>query len=209
MIEFTIKTSADAMKFLDGAEKKLDNTKPMLAKAGLVMLRSIDKNFRGQGRPSQWVGLAPLTKALRRNKNKGSIKILQDTGRLKGSMTSRVSKEKAEIGTNLDYAPLLHFGGMSKAQTVRIKEHTRRIKGGGYKTVQAGKGKIFGGLQRGYTAYSKTKAVRIKGRRIKVKAYDMHIGSHTVPPRPFVLFQREDVITIEVLGLKHLEDATK
>lgn len=74
-----------------------------LAKSGGVMLRSVDKNFRAQGRPDRWIPLSPATIKLRR-KNRGRIAILQDTGRLRGSITMKLGNGSVAIGTNVKYA---------------------------------------------------------------------------------------------------------
>jgi len=163
MIEFTVKTSSDVEKLLGKVEKRMGEISPMLTMAGMVMLRSIDENFRSEGRPTKWAPLRPLTKFLRSGES--NFKILQDIGRLKGSISAKVyaqsTRAEVVIGTNLDYAPLMHFGGMSKPNTVQKGGRTLRI------------------------------------------------GSHQVPARPFILFQDADLVAIEKLGLKHVEDATK
>lgn len=183
MFEFEFKLSDDAEKYLAKVSKKIDDTRPMLTKGSMVMLTSLDKNFRSEGRPKKWKGLAPLTKALRRNKNKGQIKILQDTNQLRGSMSAKVTKKQAEIGTNLEKAPLLNFGGTSKPSDVTIKRHKRTI------TQAFGK--------------------PIQPKRITVGPYKMHIPPKQVPARPFVLFQKQDVDDLQRLGVKHLEEATQ
>lgn len=40
---------------------------------------------------------------------------LRDTGRLMASLTHKVNGESVEYGTNVDYAPYLHFGAQIKA----------------------------------------------------------------------------------------------
>jgi len=189
MIEYDIKSSNVALKFLDKAQARLGDTNTPLIKAGMIMLRSIDKNFRAEGRPTKWKGLSAMTKAFRRKgkAKKGGervFKILQDTGRLKGSISARTTKGQVEIGTNLSYAKLMDRGGMSEAKTFKIKEHKRKIT------------QTFG-RPIGWEAYQ------------TVKAHDIKIGPKRVPARPFILFQTSDVAAIEKLGLRHLEDATK
>lgn len=188
MIEFTIKSTRGVEATFKKLEHQLAKTDPMLAQAGMYMLGSIDKNFRAQGRPSKWQGLSPMTKAFRRKgKGGGSAKfaILQDTGRLKGSISAKVyartTANAVTVGTNIEYAPLMHFGGMTKGKTFNIKSHKRRI------TQAWGK--------------------PISPRTVTVKAHPMKIGPKKVPARPFILFQREDIQAIEKLGLKFMREA--
>lgn len=183
MFEFNLTTSDKAQKEIVEVGKKIDDTKPALIKVGLIMIRSIDKNFRAQGRPRKWYLLSPMTIGLRRSKQKATIKILQDTGRLKGSITSQAHKDHVKVGTSLEKAPLLHFGGRTEPKTLKIKQHKRKIT------------KAFGKV--------------ISPKTITVRAHDMRIGAKQVPARPFVLFQKEDVETINKLFLGHIEEATK
>lgn len=83
--------------------------RPMKA-AGTYMLGSIEKNFKAGGRPNRWAGLSEATIAGRRNKKKGSIKILVDTARLKNSHQFRLVSDGVQIGTNVIYGPRQHFG---------------------------------------------------------------------------------------------------
>lgn len=186
MIEFTIKTSAEAEQFLGKVDKKIGILNPMLMKIGVYQVGSIDKNFRAGGRPRKWKDLAPLTKALRRKgRGGGHFAILQDKGRLRGSISAKVyavsTRNEARIGTNLAKAPLLHFGGMSKGSKIKIPQHRRRITQAWGKPIQP--------------------------KTITVRSYIMKIGPKRVPAREFVMFQREDITAIESLGLKHLDEA--
>lgn len=185
MFKFDLETSDRAQKHLIKVERKIDKTQPSLIKAGLLMMRSIDENFRQEGRPHKWKGLSPMTIGLRRKGKKTGrgIMILQDTGRLKGSITKEVLKDHVRIGTNLKYAPLMQKGGMSDPKTLKIKEHRRKI-------TQA-----FG------------KPIRPKS--IMVRSHDMKIGSKKIPARPFLLFQKEDLEAINKLFLNHVEVSAK
>jgi len=83
-----------------------------LKAAGAYMLGSIEKNFRAQGRPQKWKGLAASTLGRRRRgKGRGGPQILIDSARLKNSIAFRVVAEPGvEIGTNVKYARRQHFG---------------------------------------------------------------------------------------------------
>jgi phage gpG-like protein len=102
---------------LNGLDKRLekfqdmDFTKP-LKQSGTYMEKSIGTRFR----QARWKPLSPAT--LKWHPHRIGGKPLNDTGRLKQSVTSRaikrVSKNKLQYGTNLVYAPLHNFGGKTK-----------------------------------------------------------------------------------------------
>jgi phage virion morphogenesis protein len=84
--------------------------RPMRA-AGEVLRRSVEQNFRAQGRPQKWQGLAPATLARRRRgRGRSGPQILIDTGRLKNSISYRLMTEGVEVGTNVRYARRQQFG---------------------------------------------------------------------------------------------------
>lgn len=81
--------------------------------AGAYMLGSIEQNFRAQGRPEKWKGLAASTLAARARRGKrrrkaatGSAQILIDKARLKNSINYKVigGGTGVAIGTNVVYA---------------------------------------------------------------------------------------------------------
>ncbi len=82
-----------------------------LRAAGVLMLGSIEKNFKAQGRPTKWKALEETTLAGRRKgKGKGSSQILIDTARLKNSHSMKVFTDGVAVGTNVIYGPRQHFG---------------------------------------------------------------------------------------------------
>jgi len=87
-----------------------ETEKPL--KAGAVyMLGSIERNFKAGGRPKKWKKLADSTvRQRRKGKGKGGIKPLVDTARMKNSMSTRIRRTEAEVGTNVVQAKRQHFG---------------------------------------------------------------------------------------------------
>lgn len=87
------------------AEDKFSDLRKPLEQCGIWMYKSIDKNFQAQGRPNAWAPHAPLTVKLRGT----GAKILQDSGKLRQSVTSKgasgskyqLSKNQLVIGSNL------------------------------------------------------------------------------------------------------------
>jgi phage gpG-like protein len=102
-MNYKIKGIRELDDTLRGIIRGVDDFKEPLKQAGVYMYQSIDKNFQAQGRPSKWKKHHPLTTKLR-----GGGRILEDTGRLKASITSRgsgskyqLSNSKLVIGSNL------------------------------------------------------------------------------------------------------------
>lgn len=83
-----------------------DTTPLMRALAGALETVTED-NFAAQGRP-RWLGLSPATK---KRRGAGAHMILQDTGRLAGSVSTDYGRDYARVGTNVVYAPIHQFGG--------------------------------------------------------------------------------------------------
>lgn len=98
-----------------------------------IMVDEVEENFAQQGRP-KWVDIqsvslkrAGFTKTksgksifLKRN-TKAGYSILQDSGRLAGSITSAFDGSSATVGTNVLYAAIHQFGGQTKAHVIRAK----------------------------------------------------------------------------------------
>jgi|CXWL01.1.fsa_nt_gi phage virion morphogenesis protein len=86
-------------------------------KAGAVyMLGSIERNFKAEGRPKRWTALAESTvRQRRKGKGRGGPKILTNFGVLKGSMSRRIRRTEAEVGTNAVQAKRQHYGYPKKA----------------------------------------------------------------------------------------------
>jgi phage virion morphogenesis protein len=87
-----------------------DTERPLKA-AGEVLRRSVEQNFRAQGRPTRWQGLAASTiSRRRRGKGRGGPQILIDTAGLKNSFSYRLVSEGLLFGTNKKQARRQHFG---------------------------------------------------------------------------------------------------
>ena len=114
LIGYEIKNDEKVKALLKRAGNKAKDLRIPLKRCGILMLRSIDKNFRAEGRPKKWAPLSPMTIAMRRKKGKGA-KILQDTGMGKESIVYKiVSNQKVQIGTNRDYMRIHQEGGSIK-----------------------------------------------------------------------------------------------
>jgi phage virion morphogenesis protein len=83
---------------------------------GILLQGIVQRHFRDSQDPDgkTWKELAPATIRRRRNKDKGSIKPLIDTGRLMKSINYRVGIDEVAVGTNVIYAATHNFGDPSR-----------------------------------------------------------------------------------------------
>jgi len=85
-------------------------TRLIKATAGFMM-EEVEENFEAEGRPDKWKELSPVTIMLRAAKNRWPGKIMQMEGHLADSISSHTTRAGAQVGTNLKYAAIHHFGG--------------------------------------------------------------------------------------------------
>lgn len=89
----------------------IKNRKPLFNRIGVQLLNAISENFQQQGHEgTPWAPLSQRTIAGRRNKNKSSIKILEDTGELRRSFASEATDAQVRVGTKKIYAPPHEYG---------------------------------------------------------------------------------------------------
>jgi len=90
-------------------QKKAVNLTVPLKQGGLLMLRSINKNFNSSGRPIPWKPLAYST--LKQKMKLGySIKPLLRKGFLRASIATRATRDTLTVGTSITYAPYHQYG---------------------------------------------------------------------------------------------------
>jgi len=116
-VKYTLK-DLEAKIAIKQAARRLSEPEKALKECGLVLLRSIAKNFKAGGRPVRW---QKSGRALREGG-----KTLVDTARLKSSMTMRVLKRTLTVGTNVKYARIHQLGGKLD-KNVTIRQHYRYI----------------------------------------------------------------------------------
>lgn len=104
MIDIHLDIPADD---LNAVIEKLRHTAPLMQEVSQVMWASVLENFEQAGRP-RW--------ALKRD---GTQSRLVDSGRLKASITRAHDNTLAVVGTNVEYAPIHHFGGVIKPKTAK------------------------------------------------------------------------------------------
>lgn len=185
-IEFSIKIDGvdDTTNSLSKLIGKLEDDHTPYKQSSVVIYSSVMKNFTEQGRPEKWKGLSLFTmfvKSHRKSQKRTNPMILQDSGRLKGSITPFYDSSISTFGvkTNIPYAGLMNFGGKSQPNSVLIGSYYRRSPSYENQFRMA-----FG---------KRTKHTGM----VKVKPYVMNIkGGHEIPSRPFMVLQKEDYNTI-------------
>ncbi len=103
-------------KRIKSLSRNLKNVHQPLEECGLVLVRSITKNFKIGGRPTKW-------KPSKRATQTGG-KTLIKTARLLRSITKKVIGKVLYVGTNVKYAAIHHFGGKIK-KNATVKKHWR------------------------------------------------------------------------------------
>jgi phage gpG-like protein len=180
LITYEIQNDEKVRLLLKEAGDKAKNLRIPLKRAGILMLGSIDKNFRAEGRPTKWVPLSEMTLARRRKEGRGA-KILQDTGMGKGSIVYNVvSDQEVQIGTPLEYMRIHQTGGSINLPA---------------RDIYPVNAKALHWISDGKDVFAMH--VHQKARTVKI------------PKRQFLLFQEEDKVHITQIFKEYLEEIIK
>lgn len=99
--------------------KRGDNPSGLMARLAVIGFQDVMDHFKKQegakesgALPSAWARLKPVTiEARRQGKGAGGARILQDTGRLRGSIIpGTLGSKRAFVSTNLVYAATHQYG---------------------------------------------------------------------------------------------------
>jgi phage gpG-like protein len=101
------------VQVIQGLANRLRNMKPALRIVGQILRTSVVRNFEEGGRPSRW-------KESKRASAEGGL-TLSDTGRLRNSIHAKVFSNQVQVGTNVVYAAIQHFGGSTAPHTIFAK----------------------------------------------------------------------------------------
>ncbi|WP_311515274.1 phage virion morphogenesis protein [Oligella urethralis] len=99
----------------DTLVKGLRNTSPLMQEVAHVMNTAVSENFEHGGRP-KWLG-----------KWDGTASKLQDTGRLRNSITRIFDTTTAVVGTNVIYAGIHQFGGAIRPKRAKALRFNGRF----------------------------------------------------------------------------------
>ena len=120
-MKITIRTDGEpGTKRLQSKFKKLarglKNRRTLMNRIGVQLLNAVARNFKDQGHEgTPWEALKPHTLARRRTgkgvkKGRGRGRILEDTGKLRGSFAKEATNDSVRVGSNVEYAPTHEFG---------------------------------------------------------------------------------------------------
>ena len=159
-------------------QQRIGDSRPAYRAISDLMVSSAQLNFETEGRPNHWEALA---KSTQRFKDKhGWTKILFRSGRLKASITGKdaVTGTSATIGSILAYAQIQNDGGVlnhpNRPGSVVHRYNKKTGEFLGFAKKNAKDGKRVGLFEQQFTGHSMATAV-------------------TIPARPFLLVQPEDV----------------
>ncbi|WP_175845147.1 phage virion morphogenesis protein [Burkholderia arboris] len=154
---------------------------PLMALIAPLMHEAVDDNFAQGGRP-KWLGLSPKT--IKRRKDGGTGTILNDKGRLVGSITDAWDATSARVGTNVVYAAIHQFGGT-------IQRHPMS----GYVRLRKGRdGMIMRQADHPHLAVF----AKNDHKRVKVVKWTRTQGwTIKIPARPFFILTESDSVHIE------------
>lgn len=101
----TYRINADIEKLMANEARDLDEAvSNFYANAAIIAHNRVSQLFEQDSGPDgPW-------KPLKKGRRRGGSKILQDTGRLKGSIVPFSGRDYAGVGTDLDYAPYHNYG---------------------------------------------------------------------------------------------------
>lgn len=96
-------------------KKRVDNTAPLMRSISRDMVSAVEDNFEQEGRKPKWKKLKASTikqRIIKQRKKKGKWpgRILQMSGRLINSISSKHTNKEAIVGANVFYAPFLQKG---------------------------------------------------------------------------------------------------
>jgi phage gpG-like protein len=102
--------AAPALSLLDGIAQKLTRVEELLAPAVPLVAAAIERNFEEEGRPVRWTPLSPRYAAYKARRYAAGLRILERSGRLRRSITTRLGAGALVTSTDAPHA-VLHQSG--------------------------------------------------------------------------------------------------
>jgi len=99
-----------ATALLDALGARLAAPAELLAPALPVVAAAIERNFDEEGRPLRWAPLAPRYAAWKARRFGAGLRILERTGALRRSISTRVEGNAIVASTDVPYAAFHQFG---------------------------------------------------------------------------------------------------
>lgn len=185
--------ASDAFSRLRALERRITNLP--FRKIGLYVATSTKRRIKAgitpEGRPFRRI--SSITEVA-----KGSSKPLQDTGRLRNSITYKAGRDYVAIGTNLVYGRLHQFGGEVVARNSRFLTIPLRRKAKRYRPHEFPE-RLFV-MRHGRNLY----LVSSSGGGRVLKFWYMLKRRVNIPSRPFLGLSADDRAQITAIVLNHL-----
>lgn len=102
--------AAPALSLLDGIAQKLTRVEELLAPAAPLVAAALERNFEEEGRPVRWTPLSPRYAAAKARRFGAGLRILQRTGALRRSITTRLEASALVASAHAPYAALHQSG---------------------------------------------------------------------------------------------------
>lgn len=102
----------ELMTKLERVASAMTATAPLTAAIAGSLAAVTDDNFAAQGRPT-WAGRKPSTIRIYQQRGLSYGGVLQLSGSLRARIVSSSDQNSASIGSNMPYAAIQHFGGMT------------------------------------------------------------------------------------------------
>ena len=164
MISIRAKAGTVTLSLSAGLDRFKADKPRILREIGMSLLVGIRQGFKAERSPEgeAWEPLKPATVRQRKG---DAHPILQRKGRLKKSVTLRLTPDSVVVGTNLAYAPIHQFGATIQREASPMTVRLRKWKG-------------------------RIQFAKAKHKRVRVVDTVRKAHTVTIPARPY-LFQRD------------------
>lgn len=102
--------SESAVSLLETIAQRLARAEELLASAAPVVAAAMELNFDEEGRPVRWAPLAPRSAAWKARRFGAGLRILERTGALRRSITTRLEGRALVASSDVPYAAFHQFG---------------------------------------------------------------------------------------------------
>lgn len=178
MIDFEVKDEGMAVGLARVAEG-YRSPLPLMRDIAGFLKKETDDNFAAQGRPA-WMGFAPWAPSTLKRRGTNAV-MLQDNGRLAGSIAISYDRTHATIGSNVRYAAIHQLGGtIQRAAYSKQVRHRTNAKGELLRTAGFnGKGLVF---------------AKGSHKRALTRWFEVPAHAITIPARPYLPFTGQGVL---------------